>query len=398
MSHLTFSKSFTQQEPLPQEAIDSAVEVMRGGRLHRYNVKQDEISHAALLEHEFAGYQNSKYCLACTSGGYALHIALRCLGIRYGEPVLTNAFTLAPVPGAIHNAGAKPVLVETRPDLTIDLNDLEEKARRCSARFLMLSHMRGHIADMDAITAICAKYGIELVEDCAHTMGASWKNTKSGNFGKVACFSSQTYKHLNSGEGGFLITNDAEIMARAVIHSGSYMLYESHLARPEKEVFESVKLETPNYSGRMDNLRAAILRVQLKHLDTNCRRWNRRYRVLADKLEKIQGISIPRRSADEHYVGSSIQFSINADKPEKIIRFIDTCYQRGVEIKWFGASEPKGFTSRFDSWRYFDNDSELPNTMKTLSNLCDMRVPLTFSEADCVLIGDIIEQVVSEIN
>ena len=396
MTKLFFSKPFTQQEPLPQQAIDNAVAVMQGGRLHRYNVSQGETSQTALLEREYADYQGSEFCLACTSGGYALHIALRCLDIKPGEPVLTNAFTLAPVPGAIHNAGGRPVLVETEADLTVDLYDLEEKAKRTSSRLLMLSHMRGHIADMDAIVDICRRHNIELIEDCAHTMGAKWKNTRSGNFGKIACFSSQTYKHLNSGEGGFLTTDDPDIMAMAIIHSGSYMLYQSHIARPESDVFDKVKLHTPNYSGRMDNLRASILRPQLKDLDHNCQRWNRRYYVLADKLENITGIRLPNRPEHEHFVGSSIQFSIDLSEPDRIIDFINSCSERGVEIKWFGASQPKGFTSRFDSWRYFENDSALPKTLQTLSNLCDMRVPLTFSEDDCALIGDIIGQVASE--
>lgn len=396
MTQLSFSKSFTQQEPLPQQAIENAVAVMQGGRLHRYNVAQGETSETALLEQEYADYQGSKFCLACTSGGYALHVALRCLGIRPGEPVLTNAFTLAPVPGAIHNAGGQSVLVETEADLTIDLSDLEEKAKRTSARLLMLSHMRGHIADMERIVDICNRYDIELVEDCAHTMGAKWKHTRSGNFGKIACFSSQTYKHLNSGEGGFLTTSDPEIMAKAIIHSGSYMLYENHIARPEASVFDQIRLDTPNYSGRMDNLRAAILRPQLKQLDHNCRRWNRRYSILAEKLADIQGVRLPKRSEHEYFVGSSIQFSIDLDPAEEILEFIDACSKRGVEIKWFGASQPRGYTSRYDSWRYLENDTVLPKTMKTLSNLCDMRVPLTFDEQDCALIGDIIGQVASE--
>ena len=105
-------------------------------------------------------------------------------------------------------------------------------------------------------------------------MGAKWKDKKSGSFGKIACFSSQTYKHLNSGEGGFLTTDDPQIMAKAVIHSGSYMLYEKHIARPDMDVFDQIKLQTPNYSGRIDNLRASILRVQLDELDKNCQRWN----------------------------------------------------------------------------------------------------------------------------
>jgi len=391
-----FSKPFTQQESLSDEAIENAISVMQGGRLHRYNTIEGETSHASLLEQEFAQYQGSKYCLACTSGGYALHVALRCAGLKPGEPVLTNAFTLAPVPGAIHNAGGQPILVETEADLTIDLVDLDVKAKSTGAKYLMLSHMRGHIADMDEIMDICERHDLMLIEDCAHTMGARWKNTKSGNFGKIACFSSQTYKHLNSGEGGFLTTDDAQIMASAVIHSGSYMLYEKHISRPDTNVFEDVKLHTPNYSGRMDNLRASILRVQLKDLDANCKRWNDRYKVLTDNLKNAKGITIPERSEHEHFVASSFQFSLDVDNPEKVIHFVDECAKHGVEIKWFGADQPKGFTSRYDSWQYIESQQDLPKTKQVLKSLCDMRIPLTFSLEDCELIATIIQQIAQD--
>ncbi|MGI9452839.1 MAG: DegT/DnrJ/EryC1/StrS family aminotransferase, partial [Geminicoccaceae bacterium] len=169
-----FTKSFTQQEPIPEAAIERAVEIMRGGRLHRYNVADGETAETALLEQDFAAYQGSRYCIACTSGGYALHVALRAAGLQPGEWVLANAYTLAPVPGAIHNAGGIPVFVEIDRDYHIDIADLNTKAGASGARFLMLSHMRGHISDMDAISEICARRNITMIEDCAHTMGACW--------------------------------------------------------------------------------------------------------------------------------------------------------------------------------------------------------------------------------
>jgi len=194
--------------------------------------------------------------------------------------VLTNAFTLAPVPGAINNAGGQPVLVEIDDNYCVDLQHLEKMMQSSGSRFFMISHMRGHIADMDAVLKLCNQYQVTLIEDCAHTMGASWNGKKSGTFGLFACFSTQTYKHLNSGEGGFLTTDDQEVMARAIMHSGSYMLFERHGAAPDVCVFDDIKLDTPNYSGRMDNLRAAILRAQLPLLDENCSRWNDRYAAL----------------------------------------------------------------------------------------------------------------------
>ena len=112
MKKTVFTKPFTQQEAIPESAIEQAVEVMRTGRLHRYNTLVGETAAAAQLEQEYAAYMGQSYCLACTSGGYALHIALKAAGIEAGDAVLCNAFTLAPVPGAIDNAGGKPVLVE----------------------------------------------------------------------------------------------------------------------------------------------------------------------------------------------------------------------------------------------------------------------------------------------
>ena len=140
-----FKKSFTQQEGISEAAIERAVEIMRSGRLHRYNVAEGELSEAALLERDFAAYQGSRYCLACTSGGYALHVALRSAGLKPGEKVLANAYTLAPVPGAIHNAGGVPVFVEIDPNYHIDLADLDAKAgcHRRSVSFA-LSHARPH--------------------------------------------------------------------------------------------------------------------------------------------------------------------------------------------------------------------------------------------------------------
>ncbi|MEL7416346.1 MAG: DegT/DnrJ/EryC1/StrS family aminotransferase, partial [Pseudomonadota bacterium] len=187
-----FTKPFVRQEPIPEEGIAAAVEVMRSGALHRYGWP-DGVSPAETLEERFAAWQGATHCLAVTSGGQAMRIALSALGIGPGDKVLTNAWTLAPVPGAIASVGATAVLVETTEDLVIDLADLAAKARASGAKTLLLSHMRGHVADMDALMSWSAASGVTVVEDCAHTMGAEWAGQKSGNFGHIACFSCQTY-------------------------------------------------------------------------------------------------------------------------------------------------------------------------------------------------------------
>ena len=384
-----FSRPFTQQEPINQEAIDAATQVLKSGRLHRYNTIEDELSEASLLEEEYAAYQGSKYCLACASGGYAMSVALKAAGLKLGESVLTNTFTLAPVPGSISNAGGKPIFVEITKDLVLDLDDLSRKVSESKARFLLISHMRGHLVDMDKLMQIVNENNLILIEDCAHTMGAQWKDKRSGNFGLAGCFSTQTYKHLNSGEGGLLTSNDEEFMARAIIYSGSYMLYERHGAAPSSKVFEEIRLETPNYSGRMDNLRASILRPQLKNLEKNINRWNERYQTVELELKEINGIEVPVRFEEEKYVGSSIQFRIPGISKSDSELFVKKNKELGVELKWFGNDDPSGFTSNHKSWKYVSRQ-RLNVSDKILSGLFDLRLPLTFSIDDCKHISKII--------
>lgn len=389
-----FNGNFTQQEPIPEAAIDAAVAVMRHGRLHRYNVVEGEKSQTALLEEEFASFVGSKYCLAVASGGYALTTALRALGVGAGDKVLTNAFTLAPVPGAIAATGAASVFVEITEQLVMDLEDLVVKIANSEAKVLMLSHMRGHIVDMDALMAICNANGVQVVEDCAHTMGAYWNGVPSGRHGIVACYSTQTFKHINSGEGGLLVTDDAEVMARATMLSGSYMLYEQHSAGAPTEVFEDIRLDTPNCSGRMDNLRAAILRPQLQNLPEQAQKWRDRYARLDAGLDHTPGIVLIKRAAKEEFVPSSHQFLLPDFSKDQIRDVLARCRARGVELKWFGGDAPVGFTSRHDSWRYVKKQY-LPKTDWILHGLIDIRLPLTFTLEDCDVIAKIIRQEVS---
>ncbi|MCW7752868.1 aminotransferase class I/II-fold pyridoxal phosphate-dependent enzyme [Desulfobotulus sp. H1] len=397
MAQQCFSKSFTRQEPIPEHAIERAISVLRSGKLHRYNVEVGEAGEVSELETEFASYIGKRYCLACASCGSAMYLALKSAGVQRGDKVLCNAYTLAPVPGAIENAGADIELVEICEDYTIDIRDLDRKAAAGNAKWLLLSHMRGHMADMDKIQRVCERHGLFLIEDCAHTMGAEWDGRKSGSFGQVSCFSTQTYKHMNSGEGGFLVTDDEELMARAILHSGSYMLYDRHVARPDLEVFDPIKKRIPNYSCRMDNLRAAILRPQLQMLTRQCQRWNERYRLLEAAIHSIEGLWCPPRDPRENYVGSSIQFSVCHGDSESIRLFLEKCRERGVELKWFGSPEPAGFTSAYQSWEYFGNLPDLPNTNRILKRMCDMRIPLTFTLDDCRVIAEILRDVATDI-
>jgi dTDP-4-amino-4,6-dideoxygalactose transaminase len=169
------------------------------------------------------------------------------------------------------------------------------------------------------------------------------------------------------------------------------MLYGRHGAIPAEEVFQKVRLHAPNYSGRMDHMRAAILRSQLPVLEDNLERWNQLYDRLHAAFSAMSGVVIPARKQEEFYVGSSIQFRAEGLATKAVPQFVAACAKRGVELKWFGDEEPKAFTSRYDSWRYIDDIPVLPTTLRVLEKTLDMRVPLTFTIDDCDMIVSIIE-------
>jgi dTDP-4-amino-4,6-dideoxygalactose transaminase len=380
----------SQPPDIPPESIAAAERVLRSGWLHRYGETLGENSEASLLEDEFAMFTGSKYCVAANSCGATMFLALLGAGVKPGDAVLMNAFTLAPVPGAIAHAGATHVLVEITEDLTIDLTDLERKAVASGAKVLLLSHMRGHSPDMVQLMDIAHRLGLTVIEDCAHTMGASFAGQPSGTLGAVGCYSLQAYKHINAGEGGLLVTDDPDIAARAILTSGSYMLYRQHKRRPPDHVFERWKDITPNYSMRMSNLVAAIARPQLALLPERARVWNDRHDRLTAGLSTIPGVTLPRRPQAEAYVQSSIQFSVAALDVVPFEHFLDRCRARGVYLKWFGSRVPQGYTSLSEHWRYLAEPHTPPLTAEVLARLCDMRIPLTLTARHCDTIVEII--------
>lgn len=388
------ARDLTEPEPIPEEGIARAVELMRSGRLFRYGEAGADQLDVALLEQEFAAFVGRRYCVAVNSGGGALFLALKVLGVEPGAPVLVNGFTLAPVPGAIRHSCARPVIVEIGSDYVIDVEDLARKARASGAKVLLLSHMRGHLADMDAVMAVAREYELAVVEDCAHAMCASWRGRAIGTFGAAAAFSAQTYKHLNAGEGGFLVLDDPAMAAKAILHSGSYMLHGQHLSSPGPDHLSAVSRDVPNFSMRMTALAAAILRPQLAALPRRVARWNAIHDRIAAGLARSQHVRVPSRAGGQKFSATSIQFSLPGLSAPQIEAVIGHSKSRGVAIKWFGAAEQAGFTSAPRHWRYAGEQGDLARTHAVLASLCDIRTPVSLTDDECDLIAAIVREAI----
>jgi len=228
-------------------------------------------------------------------------------------------------------------------------------------------------------------------------MCASWRGRTIGTFGAAAGFSAQTYKHLNAGEGGFLVLDDPAMAAKAILHSGSYMLHGQHLSSPGPGHLAAASRETPNFSMRMTALAAAILRPQLAELPRRVARWNAIHDRIAAGLARSQHVRVPARDGPQRFSATSIQFSLLGLSVPQIEAVLAYAKTRGVAIKWFGASEQIGFTSAPRHWRYAGEQGELARTHAVLATLCDIRTPVSLTDDECDLIATIVREAIDAV-
>ena len=217
---MTLPPNVYDAEPIPAAARAEIDKMLETGDLFRYTAPEN--APVTLLEREFAQMMGSKYALAVSSCSAALFLSLKALDLPRDARVLIPAFTFAAVPSSVIHADCIPVLCEVGDNYRIDINDFELKLDD-SISAVIISHMRGHTSDMDEIMALCHARGVPVIEDAAHSLGTTWNGRNIGTIGRVGCFSFQSYKLVNAGEGGIMITDDPDLIARAVIMSGAPM-------------------------------------------------------------------------------------------------------------------------------------------------------------------------------
>ena len=352
--------------------------------MYRYNVKSAEESVVSLCEKEVIEYTGHKYCVALNSCGSALMLLLKTSGLQPGDEVISNAFTFGAVPSAIEHAGGKAVYVESDYNHVMDVEDLDKKlAAHPNCKHVLISHMRGKIADMDKIAETCDKYGATLLEDCAHSLGVFWNGKHTGHKGKASAISSQSYKMINSGEGGFFLTDDAEMAAKCAVYAGAYEgLAAKHTTVPGQEVFGDLPTQLPNYSLRMSALAAAVIRPQLKTLDERIKKYNDRYnKITKDVTERAgQWLTIPVNTPGMDPVHDSLQFNLDQSiTDEQVQMFLDECASHGLPVELFGH---KSNARNFVNWGFAPAEDPLPMTTKMLSRACDVRMPLMWDDED----------------
>lgn len=380
-----------QAEPIPDSARAEIDRLLSSGDLFRYTSGKE--APVTLLEQEFAAQMGVAYAVAVSSCSAALFLALKALGLPRDARVLIPAFTFAAVPSAVVHAECTPVLVECAENYRIDMADFEAKLDD-GISAVLISHMRGHTSDMGAILALAEARGVPVIEDAAHSLGTLWDGQKIGTLGLIGCFSFQSYKLLNAGEGGVLITDDPEIAAKAVIMSGAYEHnWKKHaLTGPH---FERWQNQLPLYNTRLGNLSAAVLRPQLQELDRRVRDGRANHDHVAARLNQHSLLSVPDALPKESRAPDSIQFNLVGLDEADARRFAELAGTKGVTVQVFGLSTDNA--RAFWNWQFLGATPDLPKTKAMLMRACDVRLPARLTLAECDAIAEVLLAAAEEV-
>lgn len=307
---------------MDEEEVQAALRVVRSRSLFRY-YGIDLQGEVAALELEFARFLGVSHALAVSSGTGALHVALSALGVAPGQEIIVPAYMWVSAVAAVVNLGAIPILADIDETFSLDPSDVR---RRITPRTsgIVAVHMSGAPADAPALLKVARERGLFLLEDCAQCAGGSIHGERVGTFGDIGIFSFQMNKNMSSGEGGCIVTNDERLYQRAVAcHDTGY-------ARDQdgRAMLDDLDLCLWGRGYRLDELRAAILRVQLKKLPTIIGHMRRSKYRIRRALEKYPQLRLRRIIDAEGDTGCFLIVSF--DDPETAKRANQALRAEGI--------------------------------------------------------------------
>jgi dTDP-4-amino-4,6-dideoxygalactose transaminase len=363
----------------------AALSAIRGRRYFRYDDRPLEQTWAGRLESRVCEMLGARYALACTSGTTALALALLAFDLPPGSPVACPAFTFPATPSAILLAGHRPVLVECDADLHLDLGHLKHVLDE-GAKAAVVVHMRGYASDIPAIMDLARSRAVRVVEDAVPALGARLHNRYLGTFADFGAFSTQSDKSLNTGEGGFLVTDDEEAYARAVVYSGAY---EGRMHRHFADHAPAAdELAYPIYGFRMDEIRAALAGAMLDRLPQRLAAYRRNHDYVVAGLASQEGIALRRPVDDGAYLGEALMFRLPGAMPAECSWFAQAMTAEGIDTRALG--DPARVNVRaFWHWRFlFGPDQEqarlrLPQTARYVGEAIDIPLSANLAIADC---------------
>ena len=267
-------------------------------------VNGDEVSK---FERKVSRKCGTKYAVALNSGTDALTLALKLVGIKKGDEVITPPNSFISSTSSIIHLGAKPVFVDTADDQNIDANKIEKKITK-KTKAIVPVHWTGRMCDMDQLIHLSKKYNIKIIEDAAQAMGSYYKNIHAGKFSKVAAFSCHPLKNLNAlGDSGFITTDDKKIYEKI-------NLYKNHGLKSRDNV------EILGLNSRLDTLNSCVLSIRLKKLKNIIKKRNSNIKLYQKYIKTDQVRIIPK---EKNQINSSVIFNIICKKRNELKKYLD---------------------------------------------------------------------------
>jgi dTDP-4-amino-4,6-dideoxygalactose transaminase len=312
----------------------------------------------AAFEKEFADYCQTEFAAGVASGTGALHLVLRGIGLSSGDEVITVANSFVASAASVALAGAKPVFVDISDDGNMDPQMLEDAITN-RTRAVVPVHLTGRPARMNEVLEIARRHDLFVLEDAAQAVGASLNGKSVGSWGHAACFSLQPLKNLHAfGDGGMVTSQDPDLLAQL-------MKARNHgLANREQCDFWS-------FNCRLDEVQAAMLRVQLRHLDE----WTEARRSLALRYNQLlrSYVEVPDEGPGEHCVFQT--YVVKSEKRDALKQYLN---DHGVEalihyatpIHLQPAAKDLGYSA-----------SDLPRTMRHVDRILSLPLYPTLTHA-----------------
>ncbi|MBT3069773.1 DegT/DnrJ/EryC1/StrS family aminotransferase [Rhodomicrobium sp. Az07] len=239
------------------------------------------------FEDKFAARCGRKHGIAVANGTAALDAAVEALGIGPGDEVILPAFTIISCIAQIVRSGAKPVLVDADPiTWNMDVSQIESRITQ-HTKAIMVVHTYGLPVDMDPVLALARRHNLRVIEDAAEAHGQTYRGKPCGSFGDLSVFSFYPNKHVTTGEGGMILTDDDELAE--ICRSLRNLCFQPHA----RFVHERL-----GWNLRMTNLQAAIGLAQLERLDGFVARKRSMGRLYTELLADIRGIQLPLDATD----------------------------------------------------------------------------------------------------
>lgn len=365
--------------PFDSTAQQVVSTVLQSGRLFRYDTRDVGETEAGRLEQALRDHFGSKHALALTSGTAAIAVALMALDLPPGSRIACPAFGFPATASAIMLAGHEPALVAVDENLHFDVDDLRARFSDGLAA-IVLVHMRGMAGPVEQVLAYAADRGIPVIEDAVPALGCRYEGRLLGTFGAAGCFSMQSDKTVNTGEGGFLLTDDDELHERAVLLAGAF---EGRHRFHFDDLDHRTGYQLPLYNFRIDELRSALAHRQLLSIETRVELMRHHYAQVSAALEGLTAVRLRQPSVPDAFLGESLVFFVDPELAEWVAAAITA---EGVAARNFGSRiDPNArafWTWEFTGAHLAADEEHLRDTVAHLRGAIDISLSYRLERRD----------------